>query len=289
MYTGVVDDQYALWMDTMDEDANVQDDAVTGEKQPIPISDQLLHDIQVCVSKLVAKAHQLIGNFTTNMAEGWMNIRCKFDGGKLYNRSQSGSFEFSCMGAGLQQNFGLDWGPQAFSEMTDNVVNPVYKDVACAISKKTANDRKRKVTPKYQECRRKSKYSKVDNSVQARKAYSGHDGTVPDEVTEDVPADLLEQLKQGYYDTKVRVTSETAKMIACETVEQGASNEKWKTERKKRITASVTGSIIKMRSTTKKAKKVANLLYSRFTGTKATLYGNVMEPVPQAVVRETSL
>lgn len=93
----------------MDEDT-IQQDATIGGIQPISISDELLHDIQVRVSRLAAKAPQLLDNFTRNMVEGWMNIRMKFDGGKVFNRSQS---EFRCMGAGLQQNLGLTWGPGA--------------------------------------------------------------------------------------------------------------------------------------------------------------------------------
>lgn len=42
-------------------------------------------DIQKQVSRLVAKAGQLIGNFTTNLAESWMHMRTKFDGGKVIN------------------------------------------------------------------------------------------------------------------------------------------------------------------------------------------------------------
>jgi len=34
--------------------------------------------------RLVSLAPQLISNSTSNLAEGFMNIRCKFDGGKLY-------------------------------------------------------------------------------------------------------------------------------------------------------------------------------------------------------------
>ena len=48
------------------------------------------------------------GNFTTNLAEGYMHIRSKFDGGKQINRSQSGSWEARCAGAALRVNV-TDW------------------------------------------------------------------------------------------------------------------------------------------------------------------------------------
>lgn len=210
----------------MDEDITTKQDATQGEIRPVSI---IVHDLQVCVSRLVAKAPQLIGNFTTNLAEGWMNIRCKFDGGKVINRSQSGSWEFRCMGAGLQQNLGHDWGPEAFSEMTASAVIPVYQNAATTLAKKTADDKKRKATEKAKDRRRHNKYSKKDDSIQARKAYSHHDGnTVPDEITEDVLPEILEELKQSYYDTKVRVTKEEAVTVALDTIEQGS--ELWKTE-----------------------------------------------------------
>ena len=41
----------------------------------------------------------------TNLAEYWVGVWCKFDGGKVVNRSQSGSWEFRCMGAGLRANY----------------------------------------------------------------------------------------------------------------------------------------------------------------------------------------
>ena len=45
----------------------------------IRINPALYHDIQVILSRLVAKASQLIDNVTTNLAESWMHIRTKFD------------------------------------------------------------------------------------------------------------------------------------------------------------------------------------------------------------------
>ena len=40
-------------------------------------------DIQVTLSRLVAKAEQLVENVTTNLAESWMHVRAKFDGVRL--------------------------------------------------------------------------------------------------------------------------------------------------------------------------------------------------------------
>ena len=65
----------------------------------------MLHDIQTVLSRLVGKASQLLGNNTTNLAECWMHIRSKFDGGKVINHSQSGSWEHRCMGRGVARIF----------------------------------------------------------------------------------------------------------------------------------------------------------------------------------------
>ena len=193
------------------------------------VSEKMLHDIQVIVSRLVAKAPQLIGNFTTNLAEAWMHTRCKFDGGKVINRSQSGSWEYRCMGAGLRLNMGHTWGPMAWSEMTTQT-NPVYSEAMATSMRKADQDRKRKATSEAKESRRQSKYSRIDETQAARKAYSRHDsGTVPDEVMEDVSPDYLAELCDGYYRTKVIVTKEEAEDIERDTRDQGES-ELWRKE-----------------------------------------------------------
>ena len=246
---------------------------------PAPINPNLLHDIQAVLSRLVAKARQLLGNHTTNLAECWMNIRCKFDGGKVMNRSQSGSWEHRCMGAGLQQNMGKAWGPVAWAKMTNSSPNKVFCDAAQSSAKKSANDRKRKATEDAKERRRRSKYTKIDNTVAARKAYTRHDdGVIPDEVTDDIPPDYLEEMKTSYYNTKVCVSAEEAVKIEQSTRQQ-AESDQWKSERRKRVTASHVGGIIKMRKTTKRSKKVHEILYSTFRGNRATTYGAKMEEV----------
>lgn len=87
-------DQETLWHETLADDPAVEADCRQGEQNPININQRLLHDIQVLVSRLVAKASQLLGNFTTNMAESWMHVRSKYDGGKVINHSQSGSWGY---------------------------------------------------------------------------------------------------------------------------------------------------------------------------------------------------
>ncbi len=238
-----------------------------------------MHDIQVLVSRLVAKAQQLLGNETTNLAECWMHIRAKFDGGKVINRSQSGSWEYRCMGAGLQQNLGKEWGPVVWSGMTGSPPNQHFTDTAESFAKKADKDRKRKATEKAKEQRRRSKYSRTDDTVAARKSYSRHDGALePDEVTDDIPLDYLAEMKQSYYNTKVVITQEEAVNIERDTREQ-ARSEQWKDERRKRLTASRVGGIAKMKATTKRSKKVKELLYSMFRGNEATRYGMEMEEV----------
>lgn len=97
---GILDDQEALWRETLAENPAIERAARQGGLTPVKVDEKMLHDIQTTLSRLVGKASQLLGNNTTNLAECWMHIRTKFDGGKVINRSQSGSFEHRCMGAG---------------------------------------------------------------------------------------------------------------------------------------------------------------------------------------------
>ena len=42
--------------------------------QSYEIDPQMMHDIKLLLSYLVAKASQLIENFTNSLAEGWMHV-----------------------------------------------------------------------------------------------------------------------------------------------------------------------------------------------------------------------
>ena len=66
----------------------------------------LLNAVAKCADRIVSLAPQLISNQTSNLAEKYMSIRCVMDGGKQFNRIQSGSFEHHCTAAGLAKQHG---------------------------------------------------------------------------------------------------------------------------------------------------------------------------------------
>jgi len=53
----------------------------------------------------------ITGNFATNLAESWMHIHSKLDGGKKINRIQSGFWQGRLAGAGFRCNMGPSCGP----------------------------------------------------------------------------------------------------------------------------------------------------------------------------------
>ena len=124
------------------------------------------------------------------------------------------------MGSGLRQNLGADWGPQVWTSMTDSSPNKVYSNVAGCSVERVKKDRKRKSTEAAKGKRRRSKYAQTDDTALARRTYSRHDGgTTPEEVTDDIPTEQLEQLKTSFYRTKVVVTDQQAKEIEETTLE----------------------------------------------------------------------
>ena len=153
IHLGAITNQERLWRETVTDDPTTERNCRQGGQTPTEINPKMMHDIQVLLSRLVAKARQLLGNATTNLAECWMHIRSKFDGGKVINRSQSGSWEHRCMGAGLQQNMGKEWGPTVWAKMTESSPNPVFIDAAQRSAKRADKDRKRKATDEAKEQR----------------------------------------------------------------------------------------------------------------------------------------
>ena len=171
MSADAIQNQETMLEETLAEDPATESVARRGETVPAEIDSAMMYDIQVLVSRLVSKARQLIRNFTTNLVEGWMQVRCKFDDGKVVNRSQSGSWEHRCYRAGLQQNLGRSWGPPTWEKMTGSPPNQTFIDTA-ETSAKVTHTQKRKAPEKAKESQQQRKYSRSDDTIAARKAYS---------------------------------------------------------------------------------------------------------------------
>ena len=73
-----------------------------------------------------------------------MKVRSKFDGGKQINRSQKGSWQGRCAGAGLWLNIGPDWGSTTWESVTKTAPSVTFKVIGSSKCAKVAKDRKRK-------------------------------------------------------------------------------------------------------------------------------------------------
>ncbi len=251
-------DQERLWRETV-SDYVAEEEVPEGELTATEINPNMYHDIQVILSRLVVKAEQLIDNVTTNLAESWMHVRTKFDGGKVINRSQSGSWEHRCMGAGLQHNMGKEWGPVAWKQMTNTSPTKIFKNTSQRSAIKASSEKERKAKESVKKRRRMKKVTQKKESSKGRRAYTRHDdGVSPGDCHDDVSPEHLEALKMSFFKTKVQVTSGKISHIQEQTRGQ-TDSDMWIAERRKRLTASIVGGIIKMRSTTKRATKVENL------------------------------
>ena len=213
-----------------------------------------------------------------------MHIRSKFDEGKQINRSQSGSWEGRCAGAGLRQVLGPTWGPDAWKNATGREANSTFRSISKQRGSQVATDRKRKASEAVQKRRKQTKYKKTnDNSHKARRDYARHDsGAGVMEAASDVPHDYLQTMMLDYYRANVDISDQKAQEIETITRGQGTTDDTtsniWLVERRKHITASNTGAIAKRRLTTKVSNLVKSLLYSTFRGTTATEWGKLQEP-----------
>ena len=77
------------------ENYTIEDEAQSGDStvNRSDIPDDLFFKVKGASDRLVSNDPALISNSTSNLAECFMSVRCKFDGGKVYNRVQRGSFQ----------------------------------------------------------------------------------------------------------------------------------------------------------------------------------------------------
>jgi len=161
---------------------------------PLPLDSlppNFLHDVEAAGDRLVSKAEQLIQNKTTNITENFMSIRCKMDGGKFYNRIQSGSFQHRCMAAALRVQFGPGWTTPTLANF--GIHSSICDNFTTTRKRKYDHDSARKISIKYKKQRLMARYGpQAVNSTGTDQTY----GSNP--VEPDVCADELKRLCQEY-------------------------------------------------------------------------------------------
>ena len=82
------------------------------------VEKHIIKDVTLLLSKIADKSDSLINNSTTNLAERWMHIRTKFDGGKVYSLCNRGSWHACCYGGVLRMNLGPEWSCNVWEDTT---------------------------------------------------------------------------------------------------------------------------------------------------------------------------
>jgi len=150
----------------------------------------LLFSVLRASDRIVSLAEQLVENQTSNLAECYMGLRSYFDGGKVYNRVQSGSFQGRCYAAGLRFQEGPQWITHAYEEVTGQQPPHPLADVTNKIEKRTRKERKRKQSAEYKERRKQAKHQRNSDSL------SNDYG--PDAAQPDLPPEELQKLCLEY-------------------------------------------------------------------------------------------
>ncbi|CAC5383857.1 unnamed protein product [Mytilus coruscus] len=78
------------------------------------VEQHIIKDVLTLLNRIAEKSDCLISNSTTNLAESWMHIRTKFDGGKVYNHCNRESWHARCYGGALRMNLGPQWSSRAW-------------------------------------------------------------------------------------------------------------------------------------------------------------------------------
>ena len=112
----ILDEQVRFWTEGMstDEQDEVRNTSGTGSA----VDSDIRKEVCFLLNRLASKADKLIYDFTTNIAEAWMSIRSKFDGGKRVNRTGGRSWHGRCYGAGLRNTSGPTWAPKTWEQCT---------------------------------------------------------------------------------------------------------------------------------------------------------------------------
>ncbi len=242
-----------------------------------PLEGDLLYDISRLLQRLADKAGSVIGNNTSNLAENYMSIRCKFDGGKKINRCHRKSWYDRCYGAGLRRNIGPEWSAVVWEMSTGRPASlPLWKHGRLqAKSLEMSKKSKAKPSVKQHARERKLRQQGQSTSKAARKAYGVE---VEELVAEsDISKSELESKCDTFYEKNVKVTAKDVSLIEKRTRLQSACGV-WRKEKAPRLTSSNFGQVLRRNPKIAVTTLVRQLAYPKFKGNSYTNHGLNEEP-----------
>lgn len=243
-------------------------------KGPKPDENNLVQDLKVvgmwdeiiAARNLVAShASSLIHNVSTNVAESFNSIICKYVGGKRVNHSLRGGYNTRCNLSVIDVNSEGRTQGIIHKKLTKSSPGKICRLNMIRKQNSASKRRKRR--------ERKPRKGKGKRLVMSGPdCHYGLESNIPD-----LHPDEFQEKKDRFLESLL-LNYEERKTLQINTTGQVNCN-LWKAERHKRLTASSFGRVCKMRNSTPRAKTVISLLYSNFRGTKATRYGKEKEPI----------
>ncbi|KAI4454226.1 exonuclease phage-type/recb c-terminal domain-containing protein [Holotrichia oblita] len=194
---------------------------------------------------------------TTNLAEQYNSIVCKFIGGNRINLSQKGTYKTRCEAAAVSFNSGPEYRRLVYKEMV----------------KKSPEGHTKKYIEKLKRIRSQSQRSCKRKLFKMKRAAppDEHYGTENVVVIPDCSEEEYSK-KEKEFLVALKKTPEEIQRIEEQTRGQ-ANNPLWYKERCHRITASNFKDICSMKKKTSCVNKVKHLLHNSFQGNNSTRYG----------------
>ena len=258
-----------LW----EEGTSLKDQELSRYSSTLSYSDlksDMLSDISVLLDRVANKSKRLINNTTTNLAECWMHMRTKFDGGKVYNLCNRGSWHTRCYGGCLRMNVGPQWSPTVWKQVTDSSPGYHFIKLYEERDKQLTLSNQSKSKPQAQSNRWKRKVSTANEST-SKSAKSSY-GNEAIQCEDDVDTSVLNTKCDQYMSHHINISNDKINAITTLTEDQ-SNSQVWHQERRKRITASNLGLILKRKTSISVKNIVEQLLYKTFKGNEFTLFG----------------
>ncbi|CAG2243766.1 unnamed protein product [Mytilus edulis] len=235
-------------------------------------------DLALLLNNVARKARSLLGNFTTNLAECWMHMRTKFDGGKILNHCNRGSWHTRCYATALRFNKGPTWSPNVWEQATESTPGAYFEKLyeqrkQCINNNNTTKD---KCTIKQNRWKRKMSSIKESNTKKAKQHY----GKESLQVETDIASEELGKLKVNYLNKNIDIPETEIIKIEKKNTTSQLCSEIWKDERKKTHYSIKFWLSRKRNSKIKIAPLIKQLLYSTFKGNKTTRIGLKRKKLP---------